>query len=99
LNGDLHGHPNKVVYALNVEKPIYIARIEFDREAGELHVYMDFERGSRFNFDSRLTAGLSESINSRIKEVKRKAKSFRNIDNFISMVYLECSNLSLPAFV
>ena len=35
--------------ALNVEKPIYIARIEFDREAGELHVYMDFVRGSRFN--------------------------------------------------
>ncbi|MDR2531915.1 MAG: ISL3 family transposase [Oscillospiraceae bacterium] len=49
-------------------------------------------------FDSRLTAGLSESINSRIQEVKRRAKGFRNIDNFISMVYLECSNLELPAF-
>ena len=49
-------------------------------------------------FDSRLTAGLSESINSRIQEIKRRAKGFRNIDNFISMVYLECSDLSLPAF-
>ena len=49
-------------------------------------------------FDSRLTAGLSESINSRIQEVKRRAKGFRNIDNFICMTYLECANLSLPAF-
>jgi len=49
-------------------------------------------------FESRLTAGLSESINSRIQEVKRRAKGFRNIDNFISMVYLECSVLSIPAF-
>jgi transposase len=49
-------------------------------------------------FSSRLTAGLSEGINSRIQEVKRRAKGFRNIDNFISMVYLECSGLAIPAF-
>ena len=49
-------------------------------------------------FDSKLTAGLSEGINSRIQEVKRRAKGFRNVDNFINMIYLVCANLVLPAF-
>lgn len=47
-------------------------------------------------FKSKLTAGLSEGINSRIQEIKRRAKGFRNIDNFISMIYLEATNLILP---
>jgi transposase len=49
-------------------------------------------------FDSKLTAGLSEGINSRIQEIKRRAKGFRNINNFISMIYLEAANLILPIF-
>lgn len=49
-------------------------------------------------FKSRLTAGISESINSRIQEIKRRAKGFRNINYFISMIYLEASNLLLPSF-
>lgn len=44
-------------------------------------------------FESRLTAGLTEGINSRIQEIKRRAKGFRNIDYFISMIYLEAGNL------
>jgi transposase len=47
-------------------------------------------------FISRLTAGKSESINSRIQEVKRRAKGFRNINNFICMIYLEAGKLTLP---
>lgn len=50
-------------------------------------------------FKSRLTAGLSEGINSRIQEIKRRAKGFRNINYFISMIYLEASNLLLPAYI
>ena len=46
-------------------------------------------------FLSKLTAGLTEGINSRIQEIKRRAKGFRNIDNFISMIYLEAANLNL----
>jgi transposase len=34
--------------ALNIESPVYIDRIEFDKETGELHIHMDFERGGRF---------------------------------------------------
>lgn len=49
-------------------------------------------------FKSKLTAGISEGINSRIQEIKRRSKGFRNIDYFISMIYLEASNLSLPLY-
>ncbi len=46
-------------------------------------------------FNSRLTAGLTESINSRIQYIKRRARGFRNIDNFIAMIYLETANLPI----
>jgi len=49
-------------------------------------------------FESKLTAGISEGINSRIQEIKRRAKGYKNIKNFIVMIYLEGSNLILPAF-
>jgi len=49
-------------------------------------------------FTSRLTAGCSEAINANIQEIKRRAKGFRNINNFISMIYLDCANLTLPTF-
>lgn len=49
-------------------------------------------------FNSRLTAGLSEGTNSRIQEIKRRSKGFRNINYFISMIYLEASNLTLPVY-
>ena len=47
-------------------------------------------------FESRLTSGMMEGINSRVQEIKRRAKGFRNIPNFISMIYLEAGKLSLP---
>jgi transposase len=46
-------------------------------------------------FKSKLTAGLTEGINSRIQKIKRRAKGFRNINNFISMIHLETVNLKL----
>ena len=49
-------------------------------------------------FTSRLTAGISEAINANIQEIKRRAKGFRNINNFISMIYLDCAKLTIPAF-
>ena len=44
-------------------------------------------------FITRLTSGVMEGINSRIQEIKRRARGFRNIHNFIAMIYLEASNL------
>ena len=49
-------------------------------------------------FNSRLTAGLTEGTNSRIQEIKRRSKGFRNINYFISIIYLEASNLILPSY-
>lgn len=49
-------------------------------------------------FNSKLTAGLTEGINSRIQEIKRRAKGFRNINNFISMIYLETANLNISSY-
>ncbi len=49
-------------------------------------------------FKSRLTAGISEGTNSRIQVIKRRSKGFRNINYFISMIYLEASNLLLPTY-
>ena len=46
-------------------------------------------------FTSRLTSGAIEGINSRIQEIKRRARGFRNIKNFISMIYLETAGLDL----
>lgn len=34
--------------ALNIQKPFYIKDINFEKESGELHIYIDFEKGSRF---------------------------------------------------
>jgi len=36
-----------------------------------------------------------EGLNSRIQEIKRRARGFRNIKNFIAMIYLETAGLVL----
>ena len=46
-------------------------------------------------FTSRLTSCAMEGINSRIQEIKRRARGFRNINNFIAMIYLESAGLDL----
>ncbi len=47
-------------------------------------------------FSSRLTAGVSEGINSQIQQIKARGKGFRNLENFISMIYLKLSGLLIP---
>ena len=39
-----------------------------------------------------------EGINSRIQEIKRRGRGFRNISNFISMIYLEAAGLPMPSY-
>ena len=46
-------------------------------------------------FQTRLTSGMMEGINSRVQEIKRRARGFRNIRNFIAMIYLEAAGLDL----
>ncbi len=49
-------------------------------------------------FESRLTNGMMEGINSRIQEIKRRGRGFRNISNFISMIYLEAAGLPMSSY-
>jgi transposase len=45
-------------------------------------------------FETRLTSGAMEGINSRVQNIKRRARGFRNIDNYIAMIYLEAGGLN-----
>jgi transposase len=51
-------------------------------------------------FTSRPTTGAMEGLNSRIQGIKRRARGFRNNDNFIAVIYLEAGglNFGLPKF-
>lgn len=46
-------------------------------------------------FDKPINNGLAEGINSLIQTTKRVAKGYRNIDNFIAMVYLRNGRLEI----
>lgn len=35
--------------ALGIKEPLYIKNISFNEEVGELHIYIDFRRGSKFS--------------------------------------------------
>jgi len=44
-------------------------------------------------FDNRITNGIAEGYNSIIQNIKRRARGYRNIDNFITMIYLVLGKL------
>jgi len=44
---------------------------------------------------SNITNGVLEGINSKVQLAKRNARGFRNIDNFINMIYFMCGKLKL----
>ena len=44
-------------------------------------------------FDSRMTNGLLEGINSKIQLIKRRARGYRNIKTFINMIHFCCGKL------
>jgi transposase len=43
--------------------------------------------------ESRLTNGILEGINNKIQLAKRRARGYRNINNFINMIYFLCGKL------
>ena len=45
--------------------------------------------------NSRLNNGILEGINSKIQLAKKRARGYRNIDNFINMIYLVAGKLKL----
>ena len=47
-------------------------------------------------FHERVANGIAEGINSVIQTIKRRARGYRNTDNFITMIYLVCGKLTFP---
>jgi transposase len=47
-------------------------------------------------WSSRLTSGICEGVNSVIQEIKRVARGYRNMSNFINTIYLRASKIKLP---
>ena len=47
-------------------------------------------------FDSRKTNALLEGFNSVIGLIKRRVRGFKNMDNFIAMIYFVCGDLQFP---
>ena len=45
-------------------------------------------------FNSKLTNGILEGINSKIQLAKRRARGYRNINNFINMIFFTCGKLN-----
>ena len=43
---------------------------------------------------NKINNGILESINSKIQLAKKRARGYRNIDNFINMVYFLCGKLN-----
>jgi transposase len=42
---------------------------------------------------SRISNGILEGINSKIQLAKRRARGYRNVNNFIYMIYFLCGKL------
>ncbi len=43
--------------------------------------------------ENRINNGILEGINSKIQLAKKRARGYRNIDNFINMIYFICGDL------
>jgi transposase len=50
-------------------------------------------RGIVSYIDSKINNGILEGINSKIQLAKKRARGYRNTDNFISMIYFLCGKL------
>lgn len=57
----------------------------------------DFEAEIVAYFEHPYTNAVLEGVNSVVQNVKRRARGFRNMDYFATMIYLTCGKLDLKA--
>lgn len=69
-----------------------IGNIHFNRLADTLHQNM---QGILNYVTTGLTNGILESINSKIQLAKRRARGYKNMDNFINMIYFLTADLKI----
>jgi len=34
--------------AMQIQEPLYVKQVEFTKEIGEIHIYIDFRKGAKF---------------------------------------------------
>lgn len=69
-------------------------------ESSKIPAFMKFAKTVRSHWsgiihfvETRITNGILEGINSKVQLAKRRARGYRNIDNFINMIYFLCGKL------
>lgn len=73
-------HEELFTAALGLEDPLYVKKIDFDHAAGELHLYIDFQKGARFSCS---TCGAKEQPVHDTKE-----KTWRHLNFFQFKTYI-----------
>jgi transposase len=71
--------------ALGIEKPWIIDRIEFDAKERRLDIYIDFERGTKFEYVSE-----EENISGLFPVYDKKEKTWQHLNFFEHKCYLHC---------
>jgi transposase len=94
LFNDLWSMPDKVAAEL------FLRQWCREVDAAKIPAFMAFANTVRAHWsgivqfaESRLTNGILEGINSKIQLAKRRARGYRNINNFINMIYFLCGKL------
>ena len=71
-----------------------------DVESAKIPAFMDFAKTVKSHWsgivhfvESRITNGILEGINNKVQLAKRRARGFRNLGNFINMIYFLCGKL------
>jgi transposase len=77
-------HEDLFTAALMLKEPLYVSRIEFDKGNGELHIYIDFRKGSKFTCPICLTDGCS--VHDTIE------KTWRHLNFFQYKAYIHYRN-------
>ena len=79
---------------------IFIERWCRDVALSDIQPFMDFAKTVKAHLsgiintvETHITNAILESINNKIQMAKRRARGYRNIDNFINMIYFLCGKL------
>ncbi len=94
LFNDLWEMPDKVAATT------FLTRWCAEVEEAKIPAFMAFSKTVRSHWsgiihfvESRLTNGILEGINSKVQLAKRRARGYRNMGNFINMIYFLCGKL------
>ena len=94
LFNDLWGMPNKTAATTFLTQWCNAA------EEAKIPAFMAFAKTVKGHWsgiihfvESRITNGLLEGINSKVQLAKRRARGYRNTNNFINMIYFLCGKM------